>query len=321
MGVDLSKHLVIGVSSRALFDMTEANRVFEQQGADAYTKYQLERENEPLQPGAGFPLIKSILDLRRRSNRRQAEVIIMTHNSPAASLRMFRSIEHHGLDIQRAALTSGANLAPYLHAFSVDLFLSAHDEDVRSAIAAGVAAGRIYDRPANLTESFDQIRIALDADAVVFSDESQRIYDERGLDAFCEHEKRNARLPLPEGPFARLVKAFAVLQADPSFDKPPIRLALVTARNMPAHERVIRTLISWGVRIDEAFFMGGVEKTKVLQAFRPHIFFDDQAAHCEPASKVVPTAHVPATAPDVITVSTNRTNGAASTPPSEVVRC
>jgi 5'-nucleotidase len=292
MPIDLSRQLVIGVSSRALFDMTEANEVFEKKGLEAYTRYQMKHQAEPLEPGTGFPLIKSILELRRRASRPRAEVIITSHNSPAASLRMFNSIKHYGLDIRRAALTGGANLAPYIEAFSVDLFLSAYEEDVRDALAAKVAAGLIYDKPADLTQSFDQIRIAFDGDAVIFSDESERVFQEQGLAAFCKHEESKSRLPLPEGPFAELLKALSIMQSDPALKPSPIRLALVTARGMPAHERVIRTLISWKVRIDEAFFMDGADKTRILQAFRPHIFFDDQRTHCERAAPSVPTAQV-----------------------------
>ena len=293
MAVDLAQLLVIGVSSRALFDMDEANRVYETLGLDAYIQYQLDHADEVMSPGTGYPLIKAILDLNTKtSGSRKAEVVIMSRNSPQTSLRMFNSIKHHGLDIQRAALAGGASLSPYLHAFDVALFLSRSEEDVQAANAAGIAAGLIYGQPDSPFASIDPIRIAFDADAVIFSGASERIYQEQGLEAFLRHEEENARKPLPDGPFAKLLRAFAVLQADNSFTKPPIRLALITARNMPAHERVIRTLLAWNVRVDEAFFLGGVNKTRVLEAFNPHIFFDDQDVHCAPASRRVPTAKV-----------------------------
>lgn len=273
--------------------MEEANRVYETEGVDAYARYQMERVDEVMAPGTGFGLIKALLELNRiATGPRKAEVVIMSRNSPATSLRMFHSIEHYGLDILRAALAGGAGLAQYLHAFDVDLFLSAHDEDVRTALNSGVAAARIYPTPAAIADPGEQIRIAFDADAVLFSNEAERIYQERGLTAFLEHEVANARKPLPEGPFARLLRTLSGLQADAGFKKPPIRIAVVSARNMPAHERVIRTLLAWDVRVDEAFFMGGVSKTKVLEAFAPHIFFDDQEAHCGPAAGSVPTARV-----------------------------
>jgi 5'-nucleotidase len=293
MPVDLSHTLVIGVSSRALFDLEDANRVFDTQGVDAYARYQMERVEEVLAPGAGFPLIKALLQLNKASTGpRKAEVVIMSRNSPATSLRMFHSIRHYQLDILRAALAGGASLAQYLLAFDVDLFLSAHDEDVRAALSGGIPAARIYPTPANVADPREQIRIAFDADAVLFSAEAERIYRERGLAAFLEHEVANAQKPLPEGPFAKLLRTLSDLQADGTFLKPPIRIAVVSARNMPAHERVIRTLLAWKVRVDEAFFMGGVSKTKVLEAFAPHIFFDDQEAHCAPAAGTVPTARV-----------------------------
>lgn len=293
MPTDLSHALVIGVSSRALFDLEEANRVYEAEGLDAYIRYQVERADDLLKPGAGFPLIRAILDLNKQTaDKRVAEVVITSRNSPQTSLRMFSAIAHYDLDIQHAALSGGASIAPYLHAFDVDLFLSASEVDVQAANAAGVAAGLIFGMPANLDERVDPIRIGFDADAVIFSDESERIYREQGLEAFLAHEKENARKPLPDGPFAKLLRTLALLQSDPCFAKPPIRLAVVTARNMPAHERVIRTLLAWNVRIDEAFFMGGLPKTRILEAFRPHIYFDDQDTHCQPAAKLVPTAKV-----------------------------
>jgi len=296
MSVDLSKCLVIGVSSRALFDLEAANRVYETEGVDAYTRYQLAKVGEILQPGSGFPLIQAILRLNERvrgPEQRRAEVVIVSKNNPATSLRLFDAIKHHGLDIQRAILTGGAPTAPYLRAFDMDLFLSASSPDVQQALCAGIAAGLIYPTPSTLADPRDQIRIAFDGDAVLFSDESERIFQQQGLPAFHEHESRNAHVPLADGPFARLLRTLSLLQGDNPAESSPIRLALVTARSMPAHERVIRTLHAWNVRIDEAFFMGGVSKTPILQTFNPHIYFDDQEIHCDPASKVVPTARVP----------------------------
>lgn len=293
MPTDLSQTLVIGVSSRALFDMEEANAVFETQGVEAYARHQMEHQDDILRPGAGYPLINSILNINKKAGGvRKAEVVIMSRNDPATSLRMFNSIKHYGLDIQRAALAGGASLAPYLRAFQVSLFLSGFEGDVREALSDGFAAGLIVGVPKDPMEPIDPIRIAFDADAVLFSDEAERIYQERGLEAFLSHEQENARKPLPDGPFAPLLRTMSSLQSDSAFRSPPVRIAVVTARNMPAHERVIRTLLAWNVRVDEAFFMGGVEKTRILEAFRPHIYFDDQDVHCRPASSVVPTAKV-----------------------------
>lgn len=295
MPYDLSKYLVIGISSRALFDLTLENGIFESEGLEAYSRYQIEHEDEPLKPGTGFSLIRAILRLNELiPDKRKSEVIIMSRNSADTSLRIFKSVEHYGLDVTRAVLTGGAPLAPYLGALKVDLFLSAHEEDVQDAINAGYASGLIYDYPGDPNAPISQIRVAFDGDAVLFSDESERIYQSEGLEAFLKHEKENARKPLPEGPFSKLLKTLSFLQQqEAGLAESPIRTALVTARNSPAHERVIRTLREWNVRIDEAFFLGGIPKDQVLRAFGPHIFFDDQPVYCESASQVVPAARVP----------------------------
>jgi 5'-nucleotidase len=293
MPFDLSRVLVVGISSRALFDLGESNLVFEREGLDAYTRHQLSREEDVLAPGAAFPLISAMLRLNEATavGGRRCEVVVMSKNNAATSLRLWRSIQHHRLDITRGAFVSGAPLADYLDAFKVDLFLSLNEPDVQAAVDAGFAAALVYPPPDGYTARLGQIRIAFDADAVIFSDESERIYQEQGLAAFLEHERQNARQPLKEGPFAKLLRAIAVLQRDVRPDV--IRTAIVTARNWPAHERVIRTLEVWGVRVDEAFFLGGIAKDKVLKAFGAHIFFDDQHAHVEPASRLVPAARVP----------------------------
>ena len=297
MAYDLDNRLVVGVSSRALFDLTYENTIFESDGVEAYCRYQIEHENDILRPGPGFPLIKALLNLNNLPGKEgSVEVIIMSRNSPDSSLRVFKAIEHYGLNITRAVLASGASLAPYLSAFKTDLFLSAYEDDVQSAIDSNIAAGIIctdglhtYD----CDRQIRQIRIAFDGDAVLFSDESEQIFQEQGLEAFEENERRNADNPLGAGPFAKFLKTLSALQKDFTQEEAPIRTALVTTRCAPAHERVIRTLRAWDVRIDEMFFLGGVRKKDVLQAFGAHIFFDDQSVHTGPASEVVPAARVP----------------------------
>ena len=295
MAVNLDNKLVVGISSRALFDLEEENRIYEEQGLQAFLEYQMAHEKDILKPGTAFPLIRALHRLNA-GGRELVEIIIMSKNSAQTSLRIFNSIDHYGLDISRAALVSGNKIAPYLSAFRTGLFLSANEQDVQEAVNAGIAAGLICS-PQNLAinseEEIDQIRIAFDGDAVIFSDESEKIYKSEGLMAFADHERRNAQNPLPEGPFAKLLATISLLQKQFPEDKMPIRTALVTARSAPAHERVIRTLVAWGVRIDEAFFMGGIPKSDVLNAFGAHIFFDDQAVHTDPASKLVPAARVP----------------------------
>jgi 5'-nucleotidase len=226
----------------------------------------------------------------------RVEVIIMSKNSADTSLRIFHSIEHYGLPITRAVLSSGASLTPYLAAFHTDLFLSHNEEDVRGALADGIAAGVIIDGGMNTYDrdgDLSQIRIAFDGDAVLFGADSEKIFREQGLEAFTENEKRNARNPLAEGPFARFLRILSSIQQEFPPEKAPIRTALVTSRCAPAHERVVRTLRAWNVRIDEAFFLGGISKSEVLKSFGAHIFFDDQEVHTIPASEVVPAARVP----------------------------
>lgn len=295
MALSLDDKLVIGVSSRALFDLEEENSIFEEQGLEAYSKYQTEHENDILKPGTAFPLVKALQKLNA-DGRYLTEIIIMSKNSSDTSLRIFNSIEYYGLGISRAALVGGASISPYLGAFKTDLFLSANENDVQEAINANIASGIICDHsnlPINPDDEIPQIRIAFDGDAVIFSDESERIFQAEGLEAFSEHEQKNAQNPLPEGPFAKLLKTLSLIQKQFPKDESPIRTALVTARNAPAHERVIRTLRAWDVRIDEVFFLGGVKKSEVLKAFNANIFFDDQPAHTDSASKLVPSARVP----------------------------
>jgi 5'-nucleotidase len=297
MPVSLDNLLVIGISSRALFDLETEEAIFREQGLDAYRRHQLENENEVLKPGGGFALVRALLKLNTLTlDKRLVEVVIMSRNSSETSMRIFNSIQHYGLDITRAALSGGASLTPYLAAFNVSLFLSLHEDDVQAAVNSGVAAALLYQKPENALDELDQIRIAFDGDAVIFSDESERIFQEQGIEAFEKHEIENARRPLADGPFARLLKALSFIQQNfrnADGRAIPMRTALVTARSSPAHERVIRTLRAWGVVIDETFFMGGVAKSDVLAAFKPHIFFDDQPGHCARAAPLVQTGRVP----------------------------
>lgn len=297
MAVDLNNSLVVGVSTRTLFDLTAENEIFEKQGLEAYCRYQIEHEEEILRPGPGFALVRALLAINELTGQKErVEVIIMSHNNADTSVRFFRSIAYYGLHITRAVFSGGSPLTPYLNAFKTDLFLSANEADVQQAVDSGIAAGIIctnaeygYDADTCL----DQIRIAFDGDAVLFSDESEEIFKRDGLEAFEANEKREARLPLAEGPFAKFLKTVAALQQEFKGEKVPIRTALVTARCAPAHERVVRTLREWNVRIDESFFLGGVSKQDILLAFGAHIFFDDQEIHTVKAAKVVPAARVP----------------------------
>ena len=296
MPYDLANPLVIGISSRALFNLEQENRIFEEQGLAAYEDYQVKHENDILQKGSAFQLVKAFLELNKLQEQRLVEVIVMSRNSPNTSLRIFNSIADYKLDITRAALTGGAAIAPYLHAFKTDLFLSAYGPDVQQAIDSNIAAGAILTGGSHgsTKEKVEQIRIAFDGDAVLFSADSERIYQHQGMTAFAEHERAKANVPLQKGPFANFLMTIAHIQSKfVDRETSPIRTALVTSRNAPAHERAIKTLREWGVRVDEAFFLGGVSKKEVLSAFGAHIFFDDQYTHAEPASEVVPSAVVP----------------------------
>jgi len=290
----LDDKLVIGISSRALFDLERENEIFETEHEEAYARYQREHEDVPLAPGAAFPLIKALLGLNRLiPGRRLVEVVVMSKNSPDTGLRAFNSIEHYGLDITRAAFTRGASLATYLEAFAVDLFLSRDEGDVQAAVDSGVAAAVLCAPPEEPGGEMEEIRIAFDGDAVLFSDESERIYKEQGLEAFLEHERINRDRNLPEGPFARLLKTLSLVQKQFEPGRCPVKIALVTARGGPTHARVVQTLRDWGVTIDQAFFLGGVAKDQILKAFGAQIFFDDQETHLAATRRVVPSGRVP----------------------------
>ena len=295
MAYNLNDKLVIAISSRALFDLEEENQIFEKDGLDAYYKYQLENQDKSLKKGTGYRLVENILKINSffSSDERQVEVIILSKNNAATSLRITNAINDLKLDIIRSAWTSGTNISNYLKAFKVDLFLSADDNDVLNAIENGVAAAKILHSNENIHNiSNEQVRIAFDGDAVLFSEESELVYKNHGLEAFIEHEKENRNNPLEMGPFAKLLLTIAKIQAKFPTDKSPIRTALVTARSAPTHERVIKTFNLWGVRVDEAFFLGGTDKYEILQAFGADIFFDDQDVHLNLSSNVVPSAKV-----------------------------
>jgi len=294
--LSFTETLVVGISSRALFDLEEENKLFQEQGIFEYRKYQKEREGEVLMPGTGFHLIKALLNLNKLAEERLVEVIVMSRNSPETGIRVLNSIKHYGLDITRSAFTGGEPLFDYIEAFDVDLFLSKEESDVQKVIDSKTAAAAlIYAHPPGFEPETSTVRIAFDADAVIFSDESEQIYKTGGLDAFHKNEVENEGTPLKEGPYAKLLLMLSKIQRKMStgVELSPLRLAIVTARNSPSHMRVIHTLREWDVYIDEAFFLGGLSKDKVLKAFRAHIFFDDQDAHLIAAQAVVPAGRVP----------------------------
>ena len=290
-----TEKLTIAISSRALFNLDESHAIFEKEGVEAYCRYQIEHEEAPLEPGVAFSLVKKLLALNERDPANpRVEVILLSRNSADTGLRIFNSIKHHSLDIGRAAFTRGESTSPYISAFGTHLFLSADAEDVRKALADGFAAATILSSSTPLGQNESkQLRIAFDGDAVLFSDESERIYKESGLDAFQNNEANAAKEPLPGGPFKNFLAMLHQIQLEYPADTSPIRTALITARGAPAHERVIRTLRAWNIRIDEALFLGGKDKVVFLKAFGADIFFDDQQRHCESSRQHVATGHVP----------------------------
>jgi 5'-nucleotidase len=293
MPFDLSRLLVIGVSSRALFDLEWEARMFDRLGRESFREHQLASEDETLRPGTAFPLVKGLLALNNGAPERAVEVIVVSRNDPDIGLRVTKSIQAHGLDISRMAYIGNEPIVPYLEAYKVDLFLSCEDKDVLEAVDANISAAALYRPPNKPQTEIAELRIAFDADAVLFSDESEHIYRTQGLDEFLRHEAENADKVLAEGPLARLLIRLGALQKARGKGNTPIKLAVVTARNSPAHERVIKTLRAWGVAIDSAFFLGGVAKAEVLKAFGAHIYFDDQEMHLAPSAPDIPCALVP----------------------------
>lgn len=289
----LDDKLVIAISSRALFDLSESHQVYEQDGLDAYSRYQIAREEEPLAPGEAFPLVQKLLRLNQRLGGESCvEVVLLSRNSADTGLRVFNSIQHYELDIGRAAFCGGESPWRYVNAFGCQLFLSNEAQDVRYALDCGVAAATLVSRKGGSSDN-DQLRFAFDGDAVVFSDEAERVYKTEGLEAFTASEIAAAKQPLGGGPFKPFLAALHRLQQAFPPSEAPIRTALVTARSAPAHERVIRTLRAWDIRIDESIFLGGLNKTEFLRAYQADVFFDDQQTHCESASPHIATGHVP----------------------------
>jgi len=297
----IDSKLVIAIASSALFDLSEPDRVFREQGLASYRQYQREHEDDCLPPGVAFPLVRRLLSLNEISpSEALIEVVLVSRNDPDTGLRVFKSIQSSGLDISRAAFTGGKGPFRYLAAFNAALFLSANADDVRHAVMRGAPAGLVF--PTDFVDDLadPEVRIAFDFDGIIADDSAESIFQSSGLQAFLAAETDAAAVPLPAGPLSRLFRELAALQrrdrecAAASPRKPArLRLAIVTARSAPAHERVVTTLRSWGIEVDEVFFLGGIEKARILEVFRPHIFFDDQLGHIDTAKHLVPAAHVP----------------------------
>jgi 5'-nucleotidase len=296
MPASLDRQLVVAISSRALFDFEEENRLFEAADDHAYMQLQLQRLDQPAPPGVAFSLVHKLLAFNGGSPREapRVQVVILSRNDPVSGMRVFRSCQHYGLPIERGVFTRGESPWRYLRPLDAHLFLSANEADVRGALAAGVPAARVYPHSARAREGHPhEVRIAFDGDAVLFSDEAERVYRREGLDAFQDHEQVHSQTPLAPGPFKPLLEALQRLQHAGSGTM-RIRTALVTARSAPAHERAIRTLMDWRIEVDEAMFLGGLPKGEFLREFEPDFFFDDQTGHVDSAAAHVPAGHVAA---------------------------
>jgi len=301
MSYPIDKKLVIGVASSALFDLSESNRVFEKHGVAAYRKHQRENIDCTLPKGVAFPFIRRFLAINQVFPERQpVEVVLLSRNSPETGLRVFRSIKHYGLDISRAAFTGGGHPHEFISSFNASLFLSANEPDIARAITHGFPAGLVLPGITEDDESDHQLRVAFDFDGVIADDESEAVYKSTDLATFQAYEQQNRHTPHSPGPLADLFRKLSHLQQleRELLDKNPqqkkiLRVSIVTARGAPAHERVLTTLQNWGVDTDEAFFLGGMQKLRILDVLKPHIFFDDQISHLETGSNAIPMVHIP----------------------------
>jgi len=292
MSYSVEGKLVVAISSRALFDFEEENRVFDRDGEGAYIALQFARLDVPARPGVAFPLVKKLLAFNTAQAQR-VEVVVLSKNDPVSGLRVFNSAKSEALNLERGVFTRGRRPYHYLEPLKANLFLSANENDVMGALEAKVPAARVYPESTQAASRHaDEVRIAFDGDAVLFSDEAERIYQRDGLEAFTRHETAHALKPLPPGPFKPLLEALHRLQAEKALPM-KIRTALVTARSAPAHERAVRTLMDWNITVDEAMFLGGLEKGAFLKAFEPDFFFDDQHGHVDSARQHVAAGHVP----------------------------
>lgn len=288
----LHDKLVVAISSRALFDFEEENRLFDAQDPRPYMHLQQERLEVPAKPGVAFPLVRKLLAFNTEQVRR-VEFVMLSRNDPVSALRIFRSAQSAGLPLERGVFTQGRDPFRYLRPLGAHLFLSANEQDVREALQLGFPAARVLTESVAAGANYpDELRIAFDGDAVLFSDEAERVYQTEGLAAFQTHETSKAAQPLSEGPFKPLLAALHQLQQQAGVSGMRLRLALVTARSAPAHERAINTLMKWNLAVDEAMFLGGLEKGPFLREFEPDFFFDDQTGHVNAAALHVPAGHV-----------------------------
>lgn len=297
---EIEKKLVIAIASSALFDLADSDKVYKDKGVEAYRKYQKEKINTPFEKGVAFPFIKRLLNLNKLYPEEPVEVIFLSRNDPYSGQRMYRSSQYYGLKITRGAFLAGSSPYQYIEAFNASLFLTANKTDAIQAINAGFPAGIVLENAVSDDDNDSELRIAFDFDGVLADDESERTFVEGNLDAFMKNEIEKKDLPHKPGPLKNLLDKISRFQKietlaakkDP-LHKPALRIAIITARNAPANERLVTTLESWGISVDETFFLGGMEKARILKVFKPHIFFDDQKMHLEATSTVIPSVHIP----------------------------
>lgn len=301
MAYPIERKLVIAVASSALFDLSESHDMFVKNGPKAYKEFQEANLNKVLNKGVAFPFIRRFLNINKRFPKQMpVEVVLLSRNSAITGKRVFRSIAHYELDISRAAFMEGNSPYEYIPAFNASLFLSANEDDVKRAINSGYPAGTVMPSKVMDDESDEELRIAFDFDGVITDDESETIFKEGGLPEFHNYEVANTHIPHKPGPLADLFKKLAFMQKledreqenDRDY-KRIIRTSIVTARNAPAHERVITTLEDWGVSANEVFFLGGLKKERILSTLKPHMFFDDQRSHLESEAGDIPMVHIP----------------------------
>jgi len=301
MAYDIENRLVVGLASSALFDLEQSDAVFQEKGERAYRTYQREHQNRPLKPGVAFPFVRRLLALNQLDpDNPPVEVVLLSHNDPDTGLRVFTSIEHYGLGITRAVFQQGRSPYLFIPAFNISLFLSANEADVKQAMARGLPAGLVLKSSAGDDADDDELRLAFDFDGVLADDESETVFQDGDLEQFKRHEVERVNVPHNPGPLQGFLTKIAWIQkleqvrAEQQVGyRPKLRLAIVTARNAPAHERVINTMRSWDLMVNDAFFLGGVEKRRVLEIWAPHIFFDDQRGHLDAAASVSPSVHIP----------------------------
>lgn len=302
MPYPIEKKLVVGVSSTALFDLEKEESIFINEGLEKFREFQTKNTKLILNKGLAYPFIKRFLNINNVYNdEKPVEVVLFSKNSPETGMRIFNSIKHYNLDISRAAFTSGKSPFRYIPAYNISLFLSTNEIDVLNAIEAGYPAGRFIKTKVEDDETDTELRVAFDFDGVIADDESERVYADSGqLNLYQQYETTHKQEPLMPGPLGDFFKKLSIFQKmeskkqakDPTYRK-ILSTSIITARNAPAHERAINTLKSWNVGVDEMFLLGGINKSRILEVMKPHLFLDDQISHLDPKLLNIPLVHIP----------------------------